>query len=174
MTQLPAPWMVRSLSVRDVPSLLQLQTICYGDMFLESEEVFARRLASEYQCSLGVVQPGDTALHAYLVGYWSNFGKVTPLNGEFNAPAPGAQVLYLHDMSVHPHLSGQGVAKHLLERLLQMGRERGVAQACLVSVQGSQTYWERQGFSLCPVHDTQQQRNLETYGQGAVYMARAL
>ena len=121
-----------------------------------------------------MVRPGQTTLLAYLAAYWSNPGKITPLDGDFSAPAPGPHVLYLHDMSVLPELSGQGVARHLVQHLFAAARQRGVQQAALVSVQGSQTYWERQGFSVKPVLDAQQSMHLETYGPGATYMTAAL
>lgn len=171
---LPSSWVVRPLHAHDVDSLLHVQTICYGDGFQESREVFAQRLCCAHQCSIGVVREGEQALKAYLAAYWSNPGKITPLNGVFTPPAPGEQVLYLHDMSVLPELAGQGVARHLVQTLKQQARARGMRQAALVSVQGSQTYWERQGFSICPVSDSQQQAHLQTYGEGALYMVAAL
>ena len=166
--------MLRALNTSDVDSLLHVQTICYGNAFLESREVFAQRLAAPHHCSVGVVRTGEHALKAYLVAYWSSLGKITPLDGHFTQPAAGEPVLYLHDMSVLPELAGQGVARRLVQHLMQQARARGLRQAALVSVQGSQTYWERQGFSACPVMDAQQSMHLETYGDGALYMTAAL
>lgn len=171
---LPSPWVVRPLNAHDVDSLLHVQTICYGDGFQESGEVFAQRLSCPYHCSIGVVREGEQALKAYLAAYWSNPAKITPLNGVFTAPAAGEQVLYLHDMSVLPELAGQGVARHLVQHLMGQARARGLQQAALVSVQGSQSYWERQGFVVSPVNDAQQQMHLETYGEGALYMVAML
>lgn len=171
---LPSAWMVRPLNAFDVDSLLHVQTICYGDDFLESRETFAQRLSCPHHCSIGVVQKGCYTLSAYLAAYWSNPGKITPLDGAFSAPAVGDQVLYLHDMSVLPELAGQGVARHLVTQAFANARQRGLQQAALVSVQGSQSYWERQGFSVCPVIDAQQFLHLQTYGEGAVYMTAAL
>lgn len=174
VSALPSPWIVRPLDAHDVDSLLHVQTICYGDAFLESRATFSQRLASAHHCSIGVVRAGEHALHAYLAAYWSNPGKITPLDGPFTAPAAGEQVLYLHDMSVLPELAGQGVARHLVQYLQAQARARGLQQAALVSVQGSQAYWERQGFSVCPVIDAQQSMHLQTYGEGALYMTSAL
>lgn len=170
---LPAPWRVRSLDARDLDSLLRIQTLCYGDAFVESRAVFAQRLACAHHCAIGVVRQGEHALHAYLAAYWSSPGKITPLDGFFT-PSAGVPVLYLHDMSVLPTLAGQGVARHLVQQLLALARQRGVTQAALVSVQDSQAYWERQGFSVCPVMDAQQSSHLQTYGEGALYMTLAL
>lgn len=174
LCSLPAPWVLRALHANDVDSLLHVQTVCYGDGFQESRATFAQRLSSTHHCSLGVVREGDTSLHAYLAAYWSNPGKITALDGVFTPPAAGEQVLYLHDMSVLPALSGQGVARALLHTAMQQARARGVRQAALVSVQGSQAYWERQGFCVADVLDAQQHLHLKTYGDGAVYMTSKL
>lgn len=94
-----------------------------------------------------------------------------------NAGAPPSSpqpVLYLHDMSVLPAHAGRGIASHLLRLLLAEARAKGLARAALVSVQGSQAYWERQGFRVAEVTDAEQRRNLESYGEGAVYMVADL
>ena len=171
---LPAPWQLRALDVHDVDSLLHVQTVCYGDGFQESRTTFAQRLSSPHHCSIGIVQAGQPALHAYLAAYWSNPGKITPLDGAFTAPHTGEQVLYLHDMSVLPSLAGQGMARYLLQTLMLQARARDLQHAALVSVQGSQAYWERQGFVVQTVSDTQQLQHLQTYGEGALYMVAAL
>ncbi|ROT45141.1 GNAT family N-acetyltransferase [Pusillimonas sp. NJUB218] len=175
MTLQPAislPWRVRELTAADVPGVQQVQAVCYGDEFIESREVFARRLSVAHQCSIGLVRDGDVGLHAYAVAYWSVLEKVTPLNGDFTEPEHIEQLLYLHDVSVLPLLSGQGVARYLIETLLAQASARGIAQAALVSVQGSQGYWERLGFQPYALHDPRQQANLATYGPDAIYMLR--
>lgn len=168
--------MVRPLTAADVQPLLHIQTVCYGNDFLETGDVFAQRLGCAHHCSIGVVRQGNppSALLAYLAAYYSNPGKITPLNGVFTAPAAGEQVLYLHDMSVLPELAGQGVARHLVQQLCQQAKARGLRQAALVSVQGSQGYWARQGFRATGVYDAQQLKHLQTYGEGACYMTLPL
>lgn len=42
----------RALTTADLPALLAVQRACYGDAYVESAEVFARRLASPVNCSL--------------------------------------------------------------------------------------------------------------------------
>lgn len=171
-TAFSLPWRVRPLTVADVPGVQRVQAACYGDEFIESSEVFVRRLAVPHQCSIAWVRDGDAGLYAYAVAYWSTLGKVTPLNGDFTAPESTGQLLYLHDVSVLPLLSGQGVARHLCDTLFAQARARGVAQTALVSVQGSQSYWRRQGFRPYPLTDSRQQKNLATYGSDAIYMLR--
>lgn len=121
-----------------------MQRVCYGAGFVESAEVFARRLASPVNCSLALEREGRVV--AYLAAYRSVLGKVTPLHGGFKA-APAPDTLYLHDMAVHPAYAGQGLVRALLAPLLQGARDQGLRHSALVAVQGAQGYWARHGYA---------------------------
>lgn len=162
---------VRPLALSDLAELLAVQLACYGEGFVESSEVFARRLASPANCSLVLEREGEVC--AYLAAYRSVRGKVTPLHGDFEAVAQ-PDTLYLHDMAVLPACAGQGLARALLQPLWAQARAEGLRHSALVSVQGSQAYWERHGYVLQSLTDVDQQPRLASYGEGAVYMARAL
>ena len=165
---LPVP---RALAPQDLPGLLAVQLACYGAGFVESAEVFARRLASPANCSLVLESGGQVC--AYLAAYRSVHGKVTPLHGEFGA-VPRPDTLYLHDMAVLPSHTGQGLARALLQPLWSEAAAQGLRYTALVSVQGSQAYWERQGYAAHALADALQRACLATYGDGALYMARRL
>lgn len=168
---MPADWTPRALATADLPGLLAVQLACYGEGFVESAEVFARRLASPANCSLVLERDGQVC--AYLAAYRSRLGKVTPLHGGFEAmPAP--DTLYLHDMAVLPAFAGQGLARALLVPLWQSARAEGLGHTALVSVQGSQGYWARHGYVERALQDAGQRQHLATYGEGATYMARPL
>ncbi len=162
---------VRPLALNDLAGLLAVQLACYGEGFVESGEVFARRLASPANCSLVLEQDGRVC--AYLAAYRSVQGKVTALHGDFDAAAQ-PDTLYLHDMAVWPECAGQGLARALLQPLWNQARSGGLRHSALVSVQGSQAYWERHGYAVQPLADPAQRERLASYGDGAAYMARAL
>ena len=162
---------VRPLGLSDLPALLAVQLACYGEGFVESGEVFARRLTNPANCSLVLEQDGRVC--AYLAAYRSVRGKVTPLHGDFETVAQ-PDTLYLHDMAVWPQCAGQGLARALLQPLWNQARSGGLRHTALVSVQGSQAYWERHGYTVQPLADAAQRERLASYGDGAVYMARAL
>ena len=168
---LPPPVRLRALVHPDLADLLAVQRACYGPGFVETAEVFARRLASPANCSLVLERDGQVC--AYLAAYRSALGKVTPLHGDFEA-VPQADTLYLHDMAVLPTCAGQGMAQALLQSLWDHAMAQGLRHTALVSVQGSQAYWARQGYAAHPVQDAAQRRHLDSYGAGAVYMAQAL
>ncbi len=77
-------------------------------------------------------------------------------------------------MAVLPTLAGRGVARVLLQSLWQHASAQGLQHAALVSVQGSQGYWERHGFALCSPHGDAQRQHLASYGTAAVYMRKPL
>ena len=166
MTAVPRP-----LTAQDLPGLLAVQRACYGDGYIESAAVYARRLASPTQCSVVLERAGQ--LCAYLAAYDSLAGKVTPLHGDFEAADP-PDTLYLHDMAVLPALAGQGLARPLLAPLWRGAVPRGLTRSALVAVQGSRGYWERHGYAVHALRDAVQRQHLAAYGEGAVYMLRTL
>ena len=168
-------WAIRPLTAADVDSLLHIQSQAYAAQLHESRAVFARRLAVGHQCSLGVERPGESGLLAYAAAYWSAVGRITALNGDFEPPPPqAAPALYLHDISVLPALAGQKVAHALIVRLMELARSRAVAHMALVAVQGSGRFWQRYGFAEQKVTTPAEQQHLDSYGPGALYMARRL
>ena len=161
------PIQLRALGAADVNAVLRIQAQCYGDGFAEPGEVFERRLQSVGHCSWAAEQGGE--LVAYLAAYWSRPGAITPLNGDF-ADYADASVLYLHDMAVSSVVAGQGLAQRMVQAVKTQARARGVQRTALVSVQGSQLYWERQGYKADSVTNAAQQQHLASYGEGALYM----
>ncbi len=165
-----SPCAVRPLQLADLPAVMEIQRLCYGEAYVEGHELFARRLASPANCSLVALRGGEVV--AYLAAYWSARGKVTPLHGDFD-DCDQPDTLYLHDMAVHPAQAGQGLARCLLAPLWEQALRRGMRYSALVSVQGSQDYWCRHGYSVYSLQDPLQQQCLESYGSEAVYMLRA-
>ncbi len=161
------PIQLRALGAADVNAVLRIQAQCYGDGFAEPGEVFTRRLQSVGHCSWAAEQGGE--LVAYLAAYWSRPGAITPLNGDFTDYAD-ASVLYLHDMAVSSVVAGQGLAQRMVQAVKTQARARGVQRTALVSVQGSQLYWERQGYKADSVTNAAQQQHLASYGESALYM----
>ncbi|WP_375575458.1 GNAT family N-acetyltransferase [Paracidovorax oryzae] len=171
LSAVPVPPM-RGLGVEDLPGLLAVQRACYGEGFIESADVFARRLASPVNCSLVAGAPGS--VQAYLAAYRSVRGKVTPLHGDFEVPAEVPDTLYLHDMAVHPACAGRGLAGALLQAAWHEARAAGLRHTALVSVQGSRAYWERQGYVVHEPASAESRERLAGYGAQAVYMERLL
>ena len=163
--------LLRPMALADLPAVLDVQRACYPGGFLESAEVITQRLRSPANLSCVAVRGG--AVCAYLAAYRSRPGKLTPLHGGFEAVAQ-PDTVYLHDMAVAPHAKGQGLAQHLVEHLWAQGRSEGLVCSALVSVQGSQVFWERLGYRVQALADPAQQQNLASYGADACYMLKPL
>lgn len=161
---------IRLMRHSDLPGLMEVQQCCYGSDHMESAEVYRDRIESPMQCSLVAVK-GELVL-AYLAAYRSSLGSITPLHGAF-LPSGAPDTLYLHDMAVHPDCAGQGLATALFSALWQQAGAWSPRYSALVSVQGSQDYWQRKGYALQSPLDSQNTTALETYGEDAVYMVQA-
>lgn len=168
---LPSGFRVRPQTQADLQGLLSVQRACYGEGYVESAEVFARRMVCPAQCSLVLKVQGRVM--AYLAACDSALGKVTPLHGDFEWQ-PSPDTLYLHDLAVRPELAGQGAAALLLHTLWQAAIGQGLRHSALVAVQGSQGFWVRHGYAAYAQQDPTQRERLTAYGRDAVYMVRRL
>ncbi|WP_394680829.1 GNAT family N-acetyltransferase [uncultured Comamonas sp.] len=164
-------WSLEPLTAQHLDGLMQVQLACYGADFMESAALYAERLASPGQCSLVIVQGREVL--AYLAAYRSVLGKVTPLHGGFACASP-ADTLYLHDMAVAPAHAGEGLASALLQAMLQQAQGDGLRYSALVSVMGSQPYWQRKGYAPLLPWSAQERDALYSYGDDAQYMAQTL
>lgn len=165
----PIQWQIRTLRHSDLDGLMQVQAACYGANYVESMEIYRSRLACPAQCSLVAVQDG--VVLAYLAAYASTLGSVTPLHGEF-AVYPQADTLYLHDMAVSPSVAGLGLATALFAKMWQNAHAWSPRFSALVSVQGSQNYWQRKGYEPHTDLSSENRENLRGYGDDADYMVR--
>lgn len=130
-------------------------------------------LAQKQHLSAGscfVAQTADGQTVAYVFSHpWS--GRAIPkLNGFLSALPERSEVLYIHDLAVHPDWHGRRLAQELMAAVQGAARELGLQAMALVAVQGAQSFWQRQGFVVDPEIQAGLQHRLEVYGDGAVYM----
>ena len=81
----------------------------------------------------------------------------------------GSQNLHIHDLVIAERYRGQGLAGQLLDQLTPAAEREGYQWLSLVAVSGSRFFWKRQGYDVYPEIVLP-----ESYGEGAVYMSRAL
>jgi len=162
---------LRGLLADDLPALMALQAQAYGAAFVEPSSVMAQRLAVTPD-TVWCLFDGAGAQRAYLLAYRSVAGAVAPLHQPF-APALQPTALYLHDLAVHPQAKGQGLGPRLLATAVALARSEGLMGLGLVAVQGSQPFWQRQGF--VPMNPSAEGlAKLSAYGDGAAYLWCAL
>lgn len=154
----------------DVSAVMAVQAACYGDDLLEPVAVLHERVRAAADTCWVALRGGRVC--AYLAGYRSRLGAVTPLHGAFE-PAVSPDTLYLHDLAVHPDQHGAGLGGRLVDALLAIGRREGLRWSALVAVQGAVPFWERLGYAG-RVLDGAEGTPLQSYGGDAHYMVRPL
>jgi predicted N-acetyltransferase YhbS len=162
---------IRRASEVDLQAITRIQGECYSGYFIESADSFAAKLSADSEFSFMAVQ-GDHPV-AYVVAFPWIFGDVPELNGLEYAIPQNADGLYLHDISVSPLARKSGIAKRLLNTVLNEGNAKGYKQVFLVAIHGAASYWSRYGFKAVQADAGLQQR-LSPYGEGATYMARSV
>lgn len=162
---------LRPMRTSDIPAILAIQAEAYSDMLLESAEVIALRLQASPE--LAWVATDAQGPCAYLFGYRSRAGTVTPLDGAFSEP-DDPDCLYLHDLAVARRAAGRGIGPLLVQRLLDHARAQRLRYSALVSVQDSEAFWSRLGYAPASDLDEHQQAHLASYGVPAQYMVQTL
>ena len=166
-----AAFMCRAMQLRDLADVIRIQAEAYIDEILETDAVIYARFAQTADTSWVVERAGEVC--GYLIGYQSALGEVSPWGSEF-AHKPDSTALYLHDLAISKSAAGCGLGPLLVNHALQEARQRELRAAALVSVQNSQSFWQKLGFDVCTLLDEFQQSNLATYSGPAIYMTREL
>ena len=164
-------FVLRSMHPADVPAVLDIQAQCYRPETIESEATVRRRLACAPDAAW--VAERKDGVCAYLVGYRSLLGEVTPLGGDFEPIADG-DCLYLHDLAVARCAAGSGTARALVERAWAQASSEGLLFSALVSVQGSCDFWKKRGYTVVDQPSAEQQSRLDSYPGRSYYMVRQL
>lgn len=164
--RLSSPPVIRAMTPADLPAVLAVQRACYLPAMNEPAAVLRERLvqAPDFAWIAAV----DREIQAYLVGYPSRLGKITPLGGRFE-PSARPDCLYLHDLAVAPSAGGRGLGSQLLRHALA---QRPGWPAALVCVQQALPFWQRAGFAERPLADPAQAARLAGYPGPARYLVR--
>jgi ribosomal protein S18 acetylase RimI-like enzyme len=141
---------VQPLHQRNIDDVLRLQKTAYAADFLEDADSFLAKIVASPSTSFGAWR-GD-AMVGYLIALPLMIDEGLDLNTSNvpTVPISEARVMYIHDLAVQPEARSLGVADHLLQRLEDEVRGSVISQWHLVSVQGSQGFWEKRGFEVSP------------------------
>lgn len=143
----------------------------YSGHFLEPEAtLYARWLASP---DTAWVAEDENGICAYLFGYRSVLGKVTPLRGMFEI-AEHPDSLYLHDLAISRRAAGRGVGTQLVRLAWELARRERLKYSSLVSLAPARPFWERLGYREYALADPEQLFRLEGYSEPVFHMAVVL
>ncbi|WP_222565045.1 GNAT family N-acetyltransferase [Novilysobacter antarcticus] len=163
---------MRAPRCEDLTALFELQGESYPPALRDSLEAFASRLRLAEGCSQ-VAEIDQRAVGYILAHPWLSRQPpavdtvLSPLSGD------GPRILYVHDLSVSARAKGTGLGGRLVDAVLEAGRRGGLRRAELVAVPGADGFWKRMGFQTLDVAPDLA-RKVRQYGDGALYMGRAL
>jgi len=165
---------IRLMRSDDLIAITAIQADAYSGHFLESADVIAQRFSVSPGTSW--IAEWDGQVCAYLVGYWSVMGKISPLNAPFTL-VDNANCLYLHDLALFKSVQGYGLAKLLINAAIEYALNEAAQAITLMSVQDSVRFWRKSGFVEFNKLDETQQNHLCTYlvdDEPAFYMVKYL
>lgn len=159
----------RPMREADLPAVLAIATLVHP-AYPEDESGTRERLALAPQGCFCLAEGHE--LSGYLVSHpWMLF-DVPALNTRLGDLPDTVDLWYLHDLALLPLARGSGAAGLIVGELAQAARAAGFGALALVAVNGSNGFWERNGFR--EAHDAALDRKLASYDDAARYMVRVL
>lgn len=153
----------------DLDAVADLALVAFPDHY-EGRACFADRLALHPQGCFVLADADGIA--GYLVAYPWRAGEAPALNTLIGTLPQDADVIYLHDLALHPRVRGQGWSRPIVERLAADARAAGWPALALVAVNDAAPFWARHGFAV--EQSPALARKLASYGSDARYMVRPL
>jgi GNAT superfamily N-acetyltransferase len=160
----------RPMTAADLDAVAQIAAVGFPDHF-EGRDCFENRLALN-PSGCFVLADEDGPPKGYLVAYPWRAGAAPALNTRIDSLPADADVIYLHDLALHPVARGQGWSRPIVERLAGEARAAGWPALALVAVNDAAPFWERLGFRI--VEAPGMAAKLASYGLDARYMVRPL
>jgi len=159
----------RPMTTADLDAVAEIAVLGFPDHF-EGRDCFANRLAlNPGGC---FVLAGDEGPKGYLVAYPWRSNDTPALNTRIEAIPDDADLMYLHDLALHPEARGGGWSRPIVERLAENAVRDGWQALALVAVNEAAPFWERHGFVV--VESAAMRAKLASYGPDARYMIRRL
>ena len=154
---------VRPLSAHDLPSIMSVQEVCYQPSLIEPAEALLSKMLLFPMGAWGCFCDGELA--AYMICIPAE--GIVPLGRPTNSLPSRPDRLYIHDLAVHLAHRGRCLATRLIVKAEDTASWFGHKHLALVSVQGTERFWSKQGFE--PVHKMEYAPGLP-----ATYMVKPL
>ena len=160
----------RAMRPDDITAVVEVARLSFPDHF-EDRACFENRLAL-YPRGCFVLASGEGPARGYLIAYPWKAESAPPLNTVIEGLPAEPDLIYLHDLALHPEARGGGVTGVIVERLAQQTTEDGWPAIALVAVNDAAGFWSRHGFVEKPA--SAMAAKLASYGADARYMIRRL
>ncbi len=159
----------RSMAASDLDGVVEVAAIAFPDHF-EDRACFANRLALWPQGCL--VLEDEAGVAGYLFAYPWRAGSAPALNAVIPEIPAEADVLYLHDLALHPRVRGRGASRTAMARVLDLARDGRWQTVALIAVNDAADFWRGHGFEVR--QDTAMTVKLTSYGADARHMVRTV
>ena len=160
----------RPMRPTDIDAVVEVARLSFPDHF-EDRACFQNRLAL-YPRGCFVPAESEGAARGYLIAYPWKAESAPPLNTVIEGLPTEPDLIYLHDLALHPEARGGGVTGAIVERLAEQATEDGWPAIALVAVNDAVGFWSRHGFVEQPAEAMA--AKLASYGADARYMLRPL
>jgi len=160
----------RPMTEADLDAVAAIAVLGFPDHF-EGRDCFENRL-DLYPRGCFVLAD-EASVRGYLIAYPWRSESAPPLNTRIEAIPDAAEVIYLHDLALHPDVRGGGHTSRIVERLADQARGDGWPAVALVAVNDAAGFWRRQGFVEQTATPALTDK-LASYGADARYMIRLL
>lgn len=152
----------RAMTAGDLPAVAEISATVHG-RYAESEAVYAERLAL-WSKGCFVWRQGE-AIAGLLVAHPWHRATSPELGALLGSIPPDADSFYLHDIALLPETRGRGAGSAATAMVIECAREAGFRDVTLIAVNGAETYWAAQGFTIVEAGG---------YGPGTYRMRRAI
>ncbi|TWB63269.1 acetyltransferase (GNAT) family protein [Nitrospirillum viridazoti] len=156
------------MTVADLAPAFTLACAIHVDFF-EALEVMTDKLAV-YPAGCLTLEMPDGELSGYAVSHPYARGRVPKLNHLLGGLPADADIYYIHDIAIDAAARGRGHAETAVDLLAAHAGDAGFREVRLLSVNNSEAFWRRRGFSA--VED--EHVDVTSYGLDAIYMRRIL
>src|SRR5690606_38050178 len=136
----------RAMTPDDLDGVVAVAQLSFPD-HPEERACFANRLDLHPEGCF-VLASEDGAIGGYLVAYPWKLNAAPPLNVLIDALPADAEVVYLHDLALHPATRGGGHTRPIVERLADQAKAAGWPAVALVAVNDAAAFWGRNGFEV--------------------------
>ncbi len=150
-----------------IEGVMAIADAVFPDFFEESTCFEERFSLSPSSCFVLVTEMQD--VKGYIVSYPWTYGNIPPLNQKLGGLPDQHNVLYIHDLALHPEVMGKGKSKEIVARLMEHVEQANIGHIALVAVNASTPFWQSFGFQITDPDITMQPK-LATYGDDARYM----
>ncbi len=157
---------IRQISETSWIEIMEIQKKAYTELPPEDVDILKSKwLSSPNTCA--IYANSKNKILAYLLAHpWAS---ETPPKLYETAPITLGSNLYLHDLALAHEARGKGIAKILVEHLIESAKNENFVKILLVAVQGSAGFWARFGFLEIPNSEI-----CPSYGDDAKLMALEL